>query len=138
MAVVAQTGRAGEKAGFAVLTATSFPGELALAVFAGFELDSTAGIVVTGLVVVAAVVAEVLVIRRGLRVRPPWMATWRWYVIMAGVLALAGLANVLGRSDAPDKVLERVRPYGGHVIQTSLDAAQEERIRLALGETVPA
>jgi len=45
---------------------------------------------------------------------------------------------VLGRSDAPDKVLERVRPYGGDVIQTSLDAEEEERIRSALGGAVPA
>jgi len=44
----------------------------------------------------------------------------------------------LGRSDAPDKVLERVRPYGGELIQTSLDSEQEERLRSALGETVPA
>jgi uncharacterized membrane protein len=40
----------------------------------------------------------------------------------------------LGRSDAPDKVLERLRPYGGHVIQTSLDNEAEERLRVGLGE----
>jgi len=45
---------------------------------------------------------------------------------------------VLGRSDAPDKVLERVRPYGGEVIQTSLGAEEEERIRSALGGAVHA
>jgi uncharacterized membrane protein len=44
----------------------------------------------------------------------------------------------LGRSDAPDKVLERVKGYGGEVIQTSLDAEQEEHLRAALGETVSA
>ena len=44
----------------------------------------------------------------------------------------------LGRSDAPDKLLERLRPYGGDVIQTSLDNESEERIRAALGEGVPA
>jgi hypothetical protein len=91
------------------VTLTTY-GVLVLVVFAGFELDSTAGIVVTGLVVVGTTVAEVLVIRRGLRVRPPWMATWRWYAIMAGVLAVAGLANALGRTDAPlceaDSVLQ--------------------------------
>jgi uncharacterized membrane protein len=43
---------------------------------------------------------------------------------------------VLGRSDAPDRVLERVRPYGGEVIQTSLDQEGEDRIRTALGEPV--
>jgi uncharacterized membrane protein len=44
----------------------------------------------------------------------------------------------LGRSDAPEKLLDRLRPYGGHVIQTSLDTEAEERVRAALGETVPA
>jgi uncharacterized membrane protein len=44
----------------------------------------------------------------------------------------------LGDSDAPDKVLERLRPYGGDVIQTSLSNEQEERLRSALGEGVPA
>jgi uncharacterized membrane protein len=42
----------------------------------------------------------------------------------------------LGRSDAPEKVLERLRPFGGHVIQTSLDEEAEERVRVGLGETV--
>jgi uncharacterized membrane protein len=45
---------------------------------------------------------------------------------------------VLGRSAAPVRVLERIRPYGGEVIQTSLDSEQEERLRSALGESVPA
>lgn len=40
---------------------------------------------------------------------------------------------VLGRSDAPDKVLERVGSYGGEVIQTSLGTEEEERLRSALG-----
>jgi uncharacterized membrane protein len=44
----------------------------------------------------------------------------------------------LGRSDAPEKLLERLRPYGGHVIQTSLDTEAEERVRVGLGETVAA
>jgi len=44
----------------------------------------------------------------------------------------------LGRSDAPDKVLERLKPYGGEVIQTSLSGEQEERLRSAIGESVPA
>jgi uncharacterized membrane protein len=44
----------------------------------------------------------------------------------------------LGRSDAPEKLLERLRPYGGHVIQTSLDTEAEERVRVGLGETVTA
>jgi uncharacterized membrane protein len=50
----------------------------------------------------------------------------------AGAAALL----VLGRSDAPAKVIDRVSPYGGHVIQTSLDAEQEEHLRTALGEAV--
>jgi uncharacterized membrane protein len=42
---------------------------------------------------------------------------------------------VLGRTDAPDKVIERVKPYGGHVIQTSLSAEAEQHLSEALGET---
>jgi uncharacterized membrane protein len=45
---------------------------------------------------------------------------------------------VLGRSDAPDRVLERIRPFGGEVIQTSLDQEQEDRLKAALGEPVSA
>jgi uncharacterized membrane protein len=45
---------------------------------------------------------------------------------------------VLGRANAPDKVLERIRRYGGELIQTSLSDEEEERLRSALGETVPA
>jgi uncharacterized membrane protein len=41
---------------------------------------------------------------------------------------------VLGRSDAPDKVMERVGSYGGEVIQTSLTSEEEERLRSSLGE----
>ena len=44
----------------------------------------------------------------------------------------------LGRSDAPEKLLERLRPFGGHVIQTSLDADAEERLSVGLGEPVTA
>jgi uncharacterized membrane protein len=43
----------------------------------------------------------------------------------------------LGSTDARDKVIERVRPYGGHVIQTSLSTEEEENLRAALGETAP-
>jgi uncharacterized membrane protein len=39
----------------------------------------------------------------------------------------------LGSSSAPDKLLERLQPYGGDVIQTSLDHEQEERLRSSLG-----
>jgi uncharacterized membrane protein len=39
----------------------------------------------------------------------------------------------LGSSGAPDKVIERVKPFGGEVIQTSLDTDQEEHLRAALG-----
>ena len=41
----------------------------------------------------------------------------------------------LGSTDARDKVIERVRTYGGEVIQTSLSSEEEERLRVALGET---
>jgi uncharacterized membrane protein len=44
----------------------------------------------------------------------------------------------LGRSDTPDRVLERLKPFGGEVIQTSLSDEQEERLRSALGEPAPA
>jgi uncharacterized membrane protein len=39
----------------------------------------------------------------------------------------------LGSSQAPDKLLERLRPYGGEVIQTSLATEEEERLRSSLG-----
>jgi len=39
----------------------------------------------------------------------------------------------LGSSQAPDKLLERLKPYGGDVIQTSLAAEEEERLRSSLG-----
>ncbi len=42
----------------------------------------------------------------------------------------------LGRSDAPERVLERLRPFGGEVIQTSLSEDDEQRLRVALGEPV--
>ena len=45
---------------------------------------------------------------------------------------------MLGRSDAPERVLERVKSYGGEVIQTSLSNEDEERIRAALGEAAVA
>jgi uncharacterized membrane protein len=45
---------------------------------------------------------------------------------------------MLGRAEAPERVLERVKTFGGEVIQTSLDTEQEERLRAALGESAPA
>ena len=44
----------------------------------------------------------------------------------------------LGSSSAPDKLLERLRPYGGDVIQTSLSGEEEERLRSSLCESVAA
>ena len=44
----------------------------------------------------------------------------------------------LGSSNAPDKLLERLQPYGGDVIQTSLSHEEEERLRSSLGTEVPA
>jgi uncharacterized membrane protein len=40
----------------------------------------------------------------------------------------------LGSTDARDKLIERVRPYGGEIIQTSLSTEDEENLRAALGE----
>src|SRR3954462_13574126 len=56
-------------------------------------------------------------------------------LIRGGPAAAAGAAQmVLGRADAPERVLDRVKPFGADVIQTSLDSEQEERLRVALGE----
>ena len=44
----------------------------------------------------------------------------------------------LGRSDTPDRVLERLQPFGGEVIQTSLSEEDEARLRSALTEPVAA
>ena len=40
----------------------------------------------------------------------------------------------LGSTDARDKLIERVKPYGGDVIQTSLGSEEEEQLRAALGQ----
>jgi uncharacterized membrane protein len=45
---------------------------------------------------------------------------------------------VLGRSDAPDKLVERVKRFGGHVLQTSLSKEEDERLSSSLGEGVAA
>jgi uncharacterized membrane protein len=45
---------------------------------------------------------------------------------------------VLGSTDARDKVIERVKPYGGDVIQTSLSTDAERHLREALSEPAPA
>lgn len=41
---------------------------------------------------------------------------------------------VLVRKSTPDKVIPRIREYGGHVLQTSLSQDAEEDLRAALGE----
>jgi uncharacterized membrane protein len=43
----------------------------------------------------------------------------------------------LGSTEARDKLMERISPYGGDVIQTSLDSEDEERLRAALGLAAP-
>jgi uncharacterized membrane protein len=45
---------------------------------------------------------------------------------------------VLGRAQSPERVIERVKPFGGEIIQTSLDPDQEEHLKEALGEQVAA
>lgn len=40
----------------------------------------------------------------------------------------------LGKAGAPERVIERLQPFGGEVIQTSLSAEEEEHLRNALGE----
>jgi uncharacterized membrane protein len=45
---------------------------------------------------------------------------------------------VLVRRSTPDKVLPRIKEYGGHVVQTSLTEEAEESLRTALGEQVTA
>jgi uncharacterized membrane protein len=42
----------------------------------------------------------------------------------------------LGQADARDKLVDRMRQYGGEIIQTSLSEEDEERLRAALGEPV--
>lgn len=44
----------------------------------------------------------------------------------------------LGQAGARDKVLERLAPFGGEVVQTSLSEDDEERLRAALGATAVA
>ena len=54
-------------------------------------------------------------------------------------LAPGGAALImLGRSDTPDRVIERVKPYGGELVQTSLSEDDEAHLRAALGETTAA
>ena len=44
----------------------------------------------------------------------------------------------LGSTDARDKLLDRVKGYGGEIIQTSLSTDAEANLRTALGEAAPA
>jgi uncharacterized membrane protein len=44
---------------------------------------------------------------------------------------------VLGSTEARYKVIDRVKSYGGDVIQTSLSREEEEQLRAALGERAP-
>jgi uncharacterized membrane protein len=38
----------------------------------------------------------------------------------------------LGSTEARDKIIERLRPFGGEIIQTSLSEEEEQRLRAAL------
>ena len=42
----------------------------------------------------------------------------------------------LGETDARDKLIERLKPYGGEIIQSSLDHEEEERLKSSLGQPV--
>jgi uncharacterized membrane protein len=58
---------------------------------------------------------------------------------LGGKVPPGGAALImLGRSDARDMVIVRVKPYGGEIIQTSLDDEDEARLRSALGAAVAA
>ena len=58
---------------------------------------------------------------------------------LATKLPAGGAALIaLGSGGAREKLLERIGPYGGEVIQTSLDTEDEERLRAALGAPVAA
>lgn len=39
----------------------------------------------------------------------------------------------LGSTEARDKLIERISPYGGEILQTSLDEEDEERLRAVMG-----
>lgn len=41
---------------------------------------------------------------------------------------------ILVRRATPDKVIERIKPYGGHVLQTSLSHEDESKLQAALDE----
>ena len=43
---------------------------------------------------------------------------------------------LLGRTGAPDKVLERLQPFGGKVVTSSLPADMDEKINAALAKAV--
>src|SRR3954462_13815437 len=45
---------------------------------------------------------------------------------------------VLIRKSTPDKVLPRIKEYGGHLLQTSLSQEAEDSLRAALGEPASA
>jgi membrane protein len=40
----------------------------------------------------------------------------------------------LGSTDARDKLIERLRPYGGEIVQTSLGTEEEEQLKAAMGQ----
>jgi uncharacterized membrane protein len=44
----------------------------------------------------------------------------------------------LGESQARDKLIERMQPFGGEIIQTSLSTEEEERLQTALRGAAPA
>ena len=43
----------------------------------------------------------------------------------------------LGQSQARDKLIERMRPFGGEIVQTSLSTEEEQQLEAALGAATP-
>ena len=81
-------------------------------------LSPDAGNAVTGVVAVAAVGSEIYLYRTGRR--GPFPGIGRWLAGIVGLLAIAGLINVLGRTDGP--LCEPDSLYQGHALWHALTA----------------
>jgi uncharacterized membrane protein len=54
----------------------------------------------------------------------------------AGLPSGGAALIALGSAEARDKLIDRMRPFGGEIIQTSLNEEEEAQLRAALGEPV--